>query len=161
MAAGVNAEPTTGRLLEGVVATLESVVLPELQRGSAARRQLNAAIDILRRLAFSAPRLGASIGSDNADIAQTLRDLVVWASPDGADRIEAALAAAEAEADREARHGLLNAALTDVQSNIEHVAMDHEAGPEIARRLRALYRRMLDRELALIPPSRHGAGGPG
>jgi hypothetical protein len=140
-------QPTTGRLLEGVVETLESVVLPELARGGAARRQLHAAIDILRRLAFAAPRIGHSLDADNADIAATLRRLGPLAD-------QAAVDDAEALPDREARNAGLQALLLLAQAKVE------KEGPDAATELRALYRRMLEREIALIPPSRPAKGSP-
>jgi hypothetical protein len=140
-------QPTTGRLLEGVVETLESVVLPELARGGAARRQLHAAIDILRRLAYAAPLIGPSLDADNADIAATLRGL-------GSVVDETAIDNAEALPDREARNAALQLVLALAQAKVE------KEGPDAATELRALYRRMLEREIALIPPSRPAKGSP-
>ncbi len=140
-------QPTTGRLLEGVVETLESVVLPELARGGAARRQLRAAIDILRRLAFAAPRIGPSLDADNADMAATLRGLGPLADQTAIDN-------AAALPDRETRNAALQDALAVAQAKVE------EERPEAAVALRALYRRMLEREMALMPPSRHAKGSP-
>lgn len=155
----MSAEPTTARLLEGVVETLESAVLPELPRGGAARRQLNAAIDILRRLAFAAPRLGATLDADNADIAATVGGLRALLAPAEDRRLETALAAAQLLDDRDARNKALQALLGALQENLEAAAPDPAARTELSARLRALYRRMLDREIALIPPSRHASRG--
>ncbi len=143
----MTSQPTTGRLLEGVVETLETMVLPELPRGGQARRQLHAAIDILRRLAFAAPRIGTSLNADNADILETMRGLGALVDAD-------ALARAEALPDREARNAALQHLLAATQER---------TGPETAAgvTLRELYRRMLERELALTPPPRRkGAATP-
>jgi hypothetical protein len=155
----MSAEPTTGRLLDGVVETLETVVLPELPRGGAARRQLNAAIDILRRLAFAAPRVGGSLDADNADIAITLRHACALLVPDEGHRLEVALDAAEQLEGREARNRALLAMLGALQETLGQTARDPARRAELSTLLRALYRRMLDREIALIPPSRHTIKG--
>ena len=155
----MSTEPTTARLLEGVVETLEAVVLPALPRGGAARRQLNAAIDILRRLAFAAPRTAASLDADNADIAATLSGACALLAPAASRQLEATLAEAETLGDREARNRALQAALAALQENITTQAPNLATQAELSRQLRALYRRMLEREIALIPPSRHAAKG--
>lgn len=142
----MSAEPSLGRLHEGVVETLETAVLPELPRGGAARRQLNAALDLLRRLAFAAPRQAASLDADNRDIAETI-EAILPATPDG-EMLRSGIAAAKASPDREAQNAALQAILAELQ---ERGGLSAEA----TAGLRSLYRRMLAREMALIPPPRH------
>ena len=64
--------PTDEQLLGGIATALKDTVLPELARGSAARKQLQAAIETLRRMAFAAPGRDAALAADNADMAEVL-----------------------------------------------------------------------------------------
>jgi hypothetical protein len=65
--------PTDEQLLSGIATALKDTVLPELARGSAARKQLQAAIETLRRMAFAAPGRDAALATDNADMAEVVR----------------------------------------------------------------------------------------
>jgi len=65
--------PTDEQLLAGIAAALRDTVLPDLARGSAARKQLQAAIETLRRMAFAAPDRDAALAADNADMESVLR----------------------------------------------------------------------------------------
>jgi hypothetical protein len=67
--------PTDQQLLGGIATALKDTVLPELARGSAARKQLQAAIETLRRMAFAAPGRAAALEADNADMAEVLRQV--------------------------------------------------------------------------------------
>jgi len=65
--------PTDEQLLGGIARALRDTVLPELERGSAARKQLQAAIETLRRMAFAAPGRDAALAADNADMVEVVR----------------------------------------------------------------------------------------
>ena len=65
--------PTDEQLLGGIAKALKDTVLPELERGSAARKQLQAAIETLRRMAFAAPGRDTALAADNADMAEVVR----------------------------------------------------------------------------------------
>jgi hypothetical protein len=67
--------PTDEQLLDGIAKALKDMVLPELARGSAARKQLQAAIETLRRMAFAAPGRDAVLVADNADMAEVVRQV--------------------------------------------------------------------------------------
>ena len=64
--------PDDKQLLGGIADALKDTVLPELARGSAARKQLQAAIETLRRMAFAAPERDAALAADVADMASVL-----------------------------------------------------------------------------------------
>jgi len=130
--------PTDPDLLNGVAASLEQTVLPDLARGTAARRQLQAAIAILRRMAFALPQRAAAIEADCADMAETLERIA-------GEALATTLAGLPNEV--EARHLVLQdavAALADVPDVL------------IRSELTALYRRMTDRQMALILPDPTG-----
>jgi hypothetical protein len=67
--------PTDEQLLAGIATALKDTVLPDLARGTAARKQLQAAIETLRRMAFAAPARDAVLAADNADMAAVLRQV--------------------------------------------------------------------------------------
>jgi hypothetical protein len=67
--------PTDEQLLAGIAAALKDTVLPDLARGSAARKQLQAAIETLRRMAFAAPERDAALAADNADMLSVLKQI--------------------------------------------------------------------------------------
>ena len=121
--------PSDPDLLSGVAASLENSVLPELARGTAARRQLQAAIAILRRMAFAMPRRDDAIAADIADMSETLARMgqLVGVLPDETAARHLALQAAVA-------------ALADIRDDAVQTALTD------------LYRRMTERQLALIPP---------
>jgi hypothetical protein len=66
--------PSPAELLAGVADALAATVLPELAPGPA-RRQVQAAIGITRRVAAALPRLGPYLAADVADLAATLERL--------------------------------------------------------------------------------------
>jgi len=121
--------PTDPDLLSGVATSLEKTVLPELARGTAARRQLQAAIAILRRVAFALPRRDAAIAADIADMAATLARM---GRPTGALPVETV-----------ARHLVLQEAVA---------ALADSPDDDVQMALTDLYRRITERQLALIPP---------
>ena len=60
--------PNDRQLLGGIADALKDTVLPDLARGSAARKQLQAAIETLRRMAFAAPERDAALAADVTDM---------------------------------------------------------------------------------------------
>jgi hypothetical protein len=126
--------PTDEQLLGGIVKALQDTVLPDLARGSAARKQLQAAIETLRRMAFAAPGRDAVLAADNADMADVLRRIedILGQAPTSFGNDD------EAELNR-----ALQQKLADLQADIP---------PDLTPLLTQLYARMTDRALALIPP---------
>lgn len=130
--------PTDAELLAGIAEALKDTVLPELARGTAARKQLQAAIEILRRIAFALPGEAAALEADNADMADVLRQAatILGTSPFVPERGDAA-----------ARNTALQAALIDLQNHLPD-----NTSQQITPLLTGLYKRMTDRAIALIPP---------
>jgi hypothetical protein len=114
--------PTSADLLKGVEAALRETVLPELARGTSGRKQLQAALEILRHVAHALPLEAATLAADNADMAEILTESGV-AIPTHADPVA------------------LNLALQQAVSQLP-----------VTPNLIALHRRMTDRAVALIPP---------
>jgi len=153
--------PTDEQLLAGIAAALRDTVLPELARGSAARKQLQAAIETLRRMAFAAPDRDAALAADNADMAEILEKIgkiltEAGHSPSpnlphqgGGTRNKALSLDGRGlgEGDAATINQNLQAALVEVQATIPPDLAD-----KITPLLTQLYARMTDRALALIPP---------
>ncbi len=114
--------PTSTDLLKGVEAALRETVLPELARGTAARKQLQAALEILRHVVHALPAEAAVLAADNADMAEVLAKA-------GAD--------VPANTDPVERNLALQQAVGDLP---------------ITPLLIGLHKRMADRAVALIPP---------
>ncbi|MDB5397550.1 MAG: hypothetical protein JWM91_5056 [Rhodospirillales bacterium] len=133
--------PTNEQLLAGIAEALKDTVLPELARSTAARKQLQAAIEILRRIAFALPGEAVALAADNDDMAEVLRQAaaILGSVPD--QSIEGA--AFE-------RNHVLQARLVELQKSLEILSPDRSA--QITPLLTRLYKRMTDRALALIPP---------
>jgi hypothetical protein len=130
--------PTDEQLLAGIAAALKDTVLPELARGSAARKQLQAAIETLRRTAFAAPGKAAALAADNADMTDVLREV---------ENILGLPAAYCADDDAIEMNRTLQTKLADLQ-----ITIPPDVSPQITALLTQLYARMTDRALALIPP---------
>ena len=130
--------PTDEQLLSGIAKALKDTVLPELARGSAARKQLQAAIETLRRMAFAAPGRDAALAADNADMAEVLRQV---------REIFGQGATSFGNKDAMELNRALQAQLADLQA-----AIPPDLAPRITPLLTQLYARMTDRALALIPP---------
>jgi len=130
--------PTDEQLLSGIAKALKDTVLPELARGSAARKQLQAAIETLRRMAFAAPGRDAALAADNADMAEVLRQV---------REILGQGATSFGNKDAMELNRALQAQLADLQA-----AIPPDLAPRITPLLTQLYARMTDRALALIPP---------
>jgi len=133
--------PDDEQLLGGIAEALRDTVLPDLARGSAARKQLQAAIETLRRMAFAAPERDAALAADVADMEEVIA------------RIEAALPESNKALALEGgglgggeisqRHLALQRKLVDLQANLPE---------DLSPLLTQLYTRMTNRALALIPP---------
>ena len=153
--------PTDEQLLAGIAAALRDTVLPDLARGSAARKQLQAAIETLRRMAFAAPGRDAALAADNVDMISVLQRI-------GEIFAEAGLSPPPSLPHRGGgidpkalpldggglgggeslhTHLALQQQLADIQANIPPDLAD-----KITPILIQLYARMTDRALALIPP---------
>ena len=121
--------PTSADLLKGVENALRETVLPELARGTAARKQLQAALEILHHVAHALPAKAAALAADNADMAEVLEKAGV-AVPAKADPVEQNLA--------------LQQAIADLQAGKQRA--------QVTPLIVALHKRMTDRAIALIPP---------
>ncbi len=121
--------PTSADMLNGVEEALRETVLPELPRGTAARKQLQAALEILRHVAHALPTEAVTLAADNADMAEVLATAGA-AVPTKADPVEQNLT--------------LQQAIADLQAG--------EQRAEVAPLIVALHKRMTDRAVALIPP---------
>jgi hypothetical protein len=154
--------PTDEQLLGGIAKALKDTVLPDLARGSAARKQLQAAIETLRRMAFAAPDRDAVLAADNADMAEVLRvvgEIMAEAehftptSPPpsrGRDMNQDALpldGGGLGGGDAAATNQALQLKLIALQAGIPPAL-----APQITPLLTQLYSRMTDRALALMPP---------
>jgi len=159
--------PTDRQLLGGIADALKDTVLPDLARGSAARKQLQAAIETLRRMAFAAPERDAVLAADKADMAEVIariEGLLSQHSPPpnlphqgGGIRKSEDFPQSEKTLPLDGgglgggetiqTHLALQQKLTDLQASIP-------AGlaTQITPLLTQLYARMTDRALALIPP---------
>jgi hypothetical protein len=165
-------KPTVGELLSGVAVSLRERVLPEIPPG-VTRRQIQAAIGIIRRAALVWDKTGPYFYADNQDIEETLRHLVPVLARVLADHADAALAAVSvklrtaldqstAPADPYpspavlgARNIELQELLAELQEVLHHNPAAKNAGRlEVDAILRALLRRMLARELEINSPAR-------
>jgi hypothetical protein len=171
-------KPSIGDLLNSVAASLRESVLPEIPAGPT-RRQIQAAISIIRRVSLVWDKTGAYLYADNKDIEETLRQVsaILDRSQTNAScagfeplrqRLRAALeqrgvAGAEYPSPTElgARNVELQGLLVDVQEVLHGPSMPNSAERpgsaeriEISAMLQRLFRRMLERELKVtVPPS--------
>jgi hypothetical protein len=164
-------KPTISDLLSGVAASLRESVLPEIPPGPV-RRQIQAAIAIIRRVSLVCDRTGPYLHADNRDIAETLRrvlTLLERVRMDGGEgdlevlrqRLRGTLGQSDDSAVAEyppptvlaARNLDLQGLLVEVQEFL-HDARSSNNAPrltaaerhEILTMLRALFSRMLERE---------------
>jgi hypothetical protein len=165
-------KPTVGELLSGVALSLRERVLPEIPPGTT-RRQIQAAIGIIRRAASIWDKTGPYFYADNQDIEQTMRELIPLieraAAAEGNRRLEAVvvrMGATLGGSDESAEPypspavlGARNIELQELIAELQEVL--YETPPaqtqkairlEIDSRLRALLRRMLVRELEINSP---------
>jgi len=159
--------PTDEELLAGIAEALNNTVLPELARGTAARKQLQAAVEVLRRIAFALPDEACVLAADNEDMAEVIgrieAALSCYSPPpnlphqEGRTRSEMlpvnktlplqGLGGGDATTSSADRNEALQAKLTELQAYIPP-----DLSAQITPLLTNLYKRMTDRALALIPP---------
>jgi hypothetical protein len=169
-------KPSIGDLLSGVAASLRESVLPEIPAGPT-RRQIQAAISIIRRVSLAWDKTGPYLYADNKDIEETLHQVSAIldraeASGSGArleplrQRLRAALdqrgeAGVEypSPAALGARNVELQGLLVDVHETLHGPSMPEGTERpqsteriEILAMLRLLFRRMLERELKVTAP---------
>jgi hypothetical protein len=163
-------KPTIGELLSGVAVSLRERVLPEIPPGTT-RRQIQAAIGIIRRAALIWDKTGPYFYADNQDIEQTMRELLPVleqaAEAEGNPRLEAVSVRIRATLDRSAESvepypspavlGARNIDLQELIAELQEVLFETPPAQspirrEIDSRLRALLRRMLARELEINSP---------
>lgn len=146
-------QPSLEDLLDGVAAGLEDNLLPVLS--GPLRRQTRESIRILRRVARILDKVGPALHEDNSDMEDTLRALLGAVSdPALRDRILDGLgtdgeapAAPASLARLRRRNRDLQALLLDADAFAHALpAPDRDAA---LTRLRAFYRRSLQREAAL------------
>lgn len=170
-------KPTIGDLLAGVATSLRESVLPEIPAGPT-RRQIQAAISIIRRAALVWDKVGPYLYADNKDIEETLRQACsmldrAQSDENGADLkpLRQSLHAAldqRGDPDLEypspaalgARNVELQALLDQLQQALHGQSSPESDGHlesvernEIAAMLRRLFRRMLERELQITAPA--------
>jgi hypothetical protein len=172
-------KPSIGDLLNGVANSLRESVLPEIPAGPT-RRQVQAAVSIIRRVALVWDKTGSYLYADNKDIEETLRQLAAILDRaesygSGGDlkllrqRLSAALdqcGDAGVEYPSPAALGVRNVELQGLLVELQE-ALHGQSSPEvsaqsdsparaerieIAAMLRALFRRMLERELEVTAP---------
>ncbi len=163
-------KPTIGELLSGVAVSLRERVLPEIPPGTT-RRQIQAAIGIIRRAALIWDKTGPYFYADNQDIEQTMGELLPVleraVAAEGNPRLEAACARMRATLDRStepadpypspATLGARNIELQELIAELQEIlyetpAVQGASRMEIDSMLRALLRRMLARELEINSP---------
>ncbi|HEX4506605.1 MAG TPA: hypothetical protein VH722_12810 [Alphaproteobacteria bacterium] len=139
--------PDDKQLLGGIADALKDTVLPDLARGSAARKQLQAAIETLRRMAFAAPERDAALAADVADmegvIARVEALLPRHSPPPSLPPQGGGMGGGEIIQ----QHLALQQQLADLQA-----AVPENLTAQVTPLLTQLYARMTDRALALIPP---------
>jgi hypothetical protein len=172
-------KPSIGDLLSGVAISLRESVLPEIPAGPT-RRQIQAAIAIIRRVSVVWDKTGPYLYADNKDIEETLRPIRAMmerAESNGRDadlkplrqRLGAALdrhgdtgVKYPSPAALGARNVELQGLLVELQEALHEAPSsqcpERTASPErieILAMLRALFRRMLEREMEVTaPPAR-------
>jgi hypothetical protein len=165
-------KPTVGELLSGVAVSLRERVLPETPPG-VTRRQIQAAIGIIRRASSVWDKIGPYFFADNQDIEDTLRRLIPVIERVTAEEADARLAAVaiklRATLDRSgapteaypspavlgARNIELQEVLAELQEALHENPVAKNAGRlEIDALIRDLLRRMLARELEINSPAR-------
>jgi hypothetical protein len=164
--------PTVGELLSGVAVSLRERVLPEIPPG-VTRRQIQAAIGIIRRVAAVWDKTGPYFYADNQDIEETLRRLLPVVqrvvADEGDAQLEAIAVKLRATLEESSQPagsypspavlGDRNIELQGLLAELEEVLHENTAAKtagrlEIDSILRALLRRMLARELEITSPAR-------
>jgi hypothetical protein len=165
-------KPTIGELLTGVATSLRERVLPEIPAGTT-RRQIQAAIGIIRRVALVWDKTGPYIGTDNQDIVQTLEQMLPVlarvAAEEGSERLRLIHAKSREILERANRFvdqslsaevlGVRNLELQEALAEMQEALHDSPAVESVDRNnlksmLFALFRRMLMREMEITTPAR-------
>ena len=165
-------KPTVGELLSGVAVSLRERVLPEIPPG-VTRRQIQAAIGIIRRASLVWDKIGPYFFADNQDIEETLRRLIPViervTAGEADERLAAVAIKLRATLDRSgepaeqypspavlgARNIELQEVLAELQEALHENPVAKNAGRlEIDALIRDLLRRMLARELEINSPAR-------
>jgi len=169
-------KPSIGDLLNGVAASLRESVLPEIPAGPT-RRQIQAAISIIRRVSLVWDKTGPYLYADNKDIEETLRQASAildraqangsWAGLEplrqrlhtALDQRGVAVVEYPSPGALGARNVELQGLLIDVHDALHGPSTSENAErPQSAERiemlamLRLLFRRMLERELEITAP---------
>jgi hypothetical protein len=158
--------------LSGVAVSLRERVLPEIPPG-VTRRQIQAAIGIIRRVALVWDKTGPYFHADNEDIEETLRRLLPVIERVSGDEADAQLEAVAVKLRATLEHssqpagpypspavlGDRNIELQGLLAELEEVLHENPAAKtagrlEIDSMVRALLRRMLARELEITSPAR-------
>ena len=172
-------KPSIGDLLSGVAASLRESVLPEIPAGPT-RRQIQVAISIIRRASLVWDKVGPYLYADNKDIEETLRGIgalldraqsnesggsleplrqKVHAALEQSDEIEVEYPSPAALG---ARNVELQGSLAELQEALHAEGSEPLQGSErppgaerveILAMLRALFERMLERELEVTTPA--------
>jgi hypothetical protein len=145
-------------LLRGVADSLERTVVPELARGPT-RRQVQAAVAILRRIAFTADRAAPALASDSGDIEDTLTALIALLAAEDGPRAQVLCARIRQGLDSPAagpaeRHAALEELLAGLQRDLARTGLTAATRAGIDRLLHGLFTRMVARDQSLIPPAR-------
>lgn len=165
-------KPTIGELLSGVATSLRERVLPEIPPGTT-RRQIQAAIAIVRRVALVWDKTGPYLYADNEDIALTLEQMLPVmervAAEEGHERIRQVYTRSREilrQSDRTAEPypsaetlGARNLELQEVLAATQEALHESSAATsakrdELKTMLYALFHRMLTRELEITTPAR-------
>jgi hypothetical protein len=173
-------KPTVGELLNSVAASLRESVLPEIA-GGPTRRQIQAAISIIRRVSLVWDKTGPYLYADNKDIEKTLQQVCAMleravSNSSAADlkelrqRLHATLYQSAgpgseypSPAALGARNVELQELLVELQQALHEPSLSEATGRlesaernQIVAMLRALFRRMLERELEITTPPSPG-----
>ena len=165
-------KPTIGELLSGVATSLRERVLPEIPAGTT-RRQIQAAIGIIARVALVWDKTAPYLYADNEDIAETLGRMLPVLERVAAEEGNARVRAVRTKLHQTLEHssqpvgpcpsaevlGARNLRLQEVLAEIqealhEDTAVQNAARIEVNSELYALFRRMLTRELEITKPAR-------
>jgi hypothetical protein len=164
-------KPTASELLSGVAMSLRERVLPEIPPGTT-RRQIQAAIGILRRISAVWDKTGPYIHADNKDIEETLRSMLPMLegviAEDG-KVFQAVTAKMRRMLDQSSegsepypspdmlgsRNIELQEVLAELQETLyENPQVKNAGRSEVDAAIRDLLRRMLARELEISSPAR-------
>ena len=143
-------KPRPEDLLARIAAALDETVLPNITHGPA-RRQLQAATAVLRRLAFALPRQGAVIAEDTADLEKTLHDAAKLLS-EPSPIVDVGLSI-------EDRNVGLQAMAADLQVRLPALKIAETVRAQVTELLDGYYRRTVDRDLSLNPPGKDKSDG--